>query len=61
MGVEMVVGQVADDAQALAQAARECGEVHRQHVGFDHLQVDLPAQARGEVAVELDHRQAACT
>ena len=54
-----VVGQVADHPQRRACGVGQRGEVDLQHVGLDYLHPFALAPARGQVAVELDHRQRA--
>ena len=51
-----VVRQIADHAQSGA----ELREIHGQRVGLDHRQavgLELLAQPRGQIAIDLDHRE----
>ena len=53
-----VVGKIAHDAQlAGAERSRQLREVGIEHVGLDHRQLAVQAQAGREVAIEFDHRQ----
>jgi hypothetical protein len=52
-----VVGQVAHDAQRRPGHVGQRADVHLQHVGLDHRHAGTLAPARGQVAVQLDHRQ----
>ena len=54
-----VVGQVADHSGfCSAQPTRHLREVHFQHIGFNHVQLPVQAQAQRQVAVQLNDRQA---
>ena len=51
-----VVRQIADHAQSGAEPR----EIHGQRVGLDHRQavgLELLAQPRGQIAIDLDHRE----
>ena len=57
-----VVGQVADDPEPAARCGvRKRSEVDLEHVGLDHREPGRLAQSRGEVAVQLDHGERACS
>ena len=53
----MLYGRLPTTRSARARRTRQGGDVDRQHVGLDHVERRVAAQARGEIAIELDHRQ----
>ncbi|MNR05500.1 hypothetical protein D3C85_1215340 [compost metagenome] len=55
-----VVGQIAHHAQLLRlQLLRHSGEIDLEHIGFDDIELLVQTQAKRQVAVQLDHRDAA--
>ena len=61
-GAGDVVGQVAHHAQlGHTHTGGQCAEIDLEHVGLDHIEIVAQAQARGQVAVQLNHGELAQT